>query len=79
MDLKTYLFKNGIKQSELARACGISPTIICDLVHKRQHFSWELCDIVSKATGGAVKAEDMVAGSIRNVQHVEDCGGRNEA
>lgn len=61
MDLKTYLFKNGIKQSELARACGISPTIICDLVHKRQHFSWELCDIVSKATGGAVKAEDMVA------------------
>ena len=60
MDLKTYLFKNNLKQVDCARDCGLSPTIISHIVNGRTHYSYDVCDIISKWTDGVVKIEDMI-------------------
>lgn len=61
MKLNDWLQQNGVTQQQFAAVAGISQSTISRLIHspEKRNPSWKLLDAISKATGGAVTANDF--------------------
>jgi len=58
MDLKTYLEQRG-SNSPMARAIGVSAVIISQWKTGARQVPAERCPAIERATGGAVRCEDL--------------------
>ena len=58
MDLKTYLGQRGVAQ-QLAQTVGVSPVIISQWKTGERQVPAERCPAIERATGGAVRCEDL--------------------
>jgi plasmid maintenance system antidote protein VapI len=58
--IKRYLFSTGLTQSQLARAAGLSPAYICELLKGRKTCGARAAMRLSRASGGSITVDEMV-------------------
>ena len=59
MDLETYLTSTGTSGVELARAIGVPAALISQWKGRVRPVPAERCPAIEKATGGAVRCEEL--------------------
>lgn len=60
MDLREWLFRNRVSQTDLAKQLGVTKQYVHHLCHKKYRASPKLALEIEKFTEGEVKAEELV-------------------
>ena len=66
--LRTWLTAQGIRQAELARRLGITPTAVCDWLRGQRRPGRDLACRLEGETGGAVRVSDWSAPVVAPVE-----------
>lgn len=59
MELREYLFRNEISQSDFAKKINFSPNHLRSIIYKRRKPSPKMAEAIIRASDGKVRKEDL--------------------